>query len=159
MKVATQNFSLKGLGLIILFYISMHSMVKNTLNRTLKLSSTEIGPCMRTHMVDWRWAGSHSSTQFWNRNAYNECMQAGRRNARRDRLTMGRQSEINWQREEWRPGRHAGRSYGALIPLLGGITPELLLFLHRMPLFIHLSWLLGSHIRESLHIPNIYNNV
>ena len=64
----------KGLGLIISFYTSMHNMVKNTLNRTLKLSSTEIGPCMRTHTM-------------------NVCRLAGETLG--CRLTMGRQSEMN----------------------------------------------------------------
>ena len=51
LEVLQQKMVQKGLGLIISFYTSMHNMVKNTLNRTLKLSSTDIGPCMRTHMV------------------------------------------------------------------------------------------------------------
>ena len=96
MKVAAQNFSVKGLGLIILFYTSMYNMVKNTLNRTLKLSSTE----MRTHMVDWPWADNHSSTQFWNCNAYNECMQVGRRNG------QGLITQAEWK------ACNAARSYG-----------------------------------------------
>ena len=57
-----------------------------------------------------------------------------------------KQPETNLQRSERRSSRQNARTEmqpgvmagGALIPLSGGITPESLLFLHRMPLFIHL---------------------
>ena len=71
--------------------------------------------------------------------------QGWRRKAHRGRLTTGRQPEIDMAEGRWRSSwqtaktkNHTGRSYGALIPLLGEINPKLLLFLHIMPFFIHL---------------------
>ena len=65
-------------------------------------------------------------------------------------LTMGRQSETNWQRLEQRSGRqtgrHAGRSYGALIPMLGRITPE---FIYS----IAISFIYTLHMLVEFYLP------
>ena len=73
------------------------------------------------------------------------------------RLTMGRQSETNWQRAEWRsemqPGVMAG---GALIPLLGEITPEFFLFLGKC-LYLYNSYVrCDSTSNQPIHIPTIH---
>ena len=78
------------------------------------------------------------------------------------RLTMGRQSETNWQSAEWRSGRHAGRSYGALIPLLDN-NSRIHLIPWEMPLFIQFVCQLWfnfqptySYSYMTIHIQNIF---
>ena len=60
-------------------------------------------------------------------------------------MTIGRQSKIK-QRLERRSSRHAGRSYGALIPLLGGITPEFIYSIAK-------SFIYTLHMLVEFHLP------
>ena len=74
---------------------------------------------------DWRWVGSPGEEY-----CKGQSESTGKKNAKTETQQPGVMKGST--------DRHAGRSYGALIPLSGEITFEFLLFLHRMPLFIHL---------------------
>ena len=89
-------------------------------------------------------------TQVWDHNAYNECTQARRTGGEQKNNAQNYGTRVVGETQRQTDNGMACRQHTktetqqqelwqvALIPLLGEITPEFILFLHRMPLFIHL---------------------